>query len=437
MPHLHRTALLGLAAATAGAVFTPAAEAQFGQAAGFGEVMNPYFMRRDIDLVVDWLDLDQSQGVIVESLFFDYEDAHAASRNKMIDSFRQLSDELDDMDRADMLRIVMKPFEEKAEEWESQRSEFLENVQLLLGPAQIDEWPTFVRKLRRYKDLPKGEFAGEHVDLFIVLDRLKLEEWMLESLAGLLNEYELALDDVLRAREDSFRDSRLAMMHALRDEDHGTSLRLYDEQLDRHMGVRNVNDDYREVIAAALSPEIGSKFRYEALMEGYPGVFRTTPAQRVFEAALQHPSLDEETMAAIVDLNNAFLDEIAIVNENLLAATRRHEPVQARHRAEKFAARTDRPGERIDPIDDPTRAIYTERRDLGRQYIQMLRELMSPEDFAALPGASRFMSSANRGDFNNNAPNQNPGREKQLERKLRSASPPPNAVGGGSAGGGR
>ena len=53
-------------------------------------------------------------------------------------------------------------------------------------------------------------------------------------------------------------------------------------------------------------------------------------------------------------------------------------------------------GQQIDrtrtPASDPLAERYTKRRGLGTRYVNQLRALLTDEQFAALPGARRYLS---------------------------------------------
>ena len=68
-------------------VIAAPASAQFGEAAGFGEVMSPYFFKRDLVHFANGLELDEGQSVIVESLYWDFEEEHEAGKVLMLDFF--------------------------------------------------------------------------------------------------------------------------------------------------------------------------------------------------------------------------------------------------------------------------------------------------------------------------------------------------------------
>ena len=388
-----KTRLIAFGLAFAGSLVGVApASAQFGQAAGFGEVMSPYFLRRDLNLIVDGLSLDDEQAVIVESLFFDYEADHERAKAAMMESMQSLKDVAQNADRAELLDMVFKPFEEKAEAWEIGRTQFIENLQLILGADQRDQFPEFMRDLRRQKELPSGMLSGESVDLIQVLDTVGYAGSRLASLGTLADDYELALDLALQAREVEIANGRLPMMQTLKDDDHSLALQLYKTQIDRRLAVRNVNDEYIDLIAAAMPEDDASAFRTEALSRGYARIYRPTSSQRIFKAAKKLETISAETLVAIEELEAAYLAELFVINDELVYLVRVSEPKEEMDQAERAATGQRRDLNRGGQAPaNPTRDGFTRRQVLGKQYMKMLQGILTKSEFASLPGASRFL----------------------------------------------
>jgi hypothetical protein len=124
--------------------------------------------------------------------------------------------------------------------------------------------------------------------------------------------------------------------------------------------------------------------------KSYPRVFRSTPAERIFEDAVIREDLDPDVITSIVALMQQYGIELEASNIDLLEAIRRDEPKKPRATAEVAMMR--RLGEPIprQGLDDIRNAIRA-RDELSRQYISQLRGLLSEEQFAELPGARRWI----------------------------------------------
>jgi hypothetical protein len=370
-----RRSLLGLACA--GAIgLSGAASGQFGEAAGFGEVMGPYFFKRDLVHFIEGLNLDDAQSVILESLYWDYTDAQEASKQEMIDRLQQMREEFETLDRDRIMQIIFTPFEDRCREWDTLNEQFLQSVRAILNSQQLQRWPQFRQKLRREKQLPQGRLTGEEPTRVLI--------------EPLLRDYASHLDEALARRQDLFRESRLLMMHSIRDEQPEAALTIYQKQVDARVQVRDVNDQYTEAIAAALPEDVGALFLQTALERAYPRVYGPTPAERVFEAALKLEGLDPTTLKAIEDLFREYRTRLEEINQRILRKIREYEPQEQEYRAAVFALRGT--GQRPERPVDPSREEFRQRTELGREYIQRLRALLSDEQFRSLPGISRFLN---------------------------------------------
>ncbi len=121
----------------------------------------------------------------------------------------------------------------------------------------------------------------------------------------------------------------------------------------------------------------------------YARIYRKTPTMRMFDAAKRIEGLDESTAQAIVELEQQYLVELDLFNEQLLRILRKHEPELEKNKVEIAAARIS--GERPQRLDDPMRTEFQKRRELGDRYVQELKTLLTPPQFAALPGARRWL----------------------------------------------
>lgn len=417
----------GLAAAT---VVTGAASAQFGQSAGFGDVMRPYYIRRDLQVFADELDLDETQRSIVETFFWDYEDEEASRKEQMLQSIANLRDDLQDIGREEAIALIFEPFENKARDWEQSREMLLNNVQAILSERQLEQWPEFRRTLRRVKELPRSRFAGEGLDLNLVIERMDLGAPARAIIDDAMGQWELELDRALVVREQQESEARIPMMRAIRDDDHSDALRLYDREIDARVRVREVNDRALEEISALLPAELGARFRREALRTGYPSIFRRITGERLYDAALEL-DLDAETRAAVASLRSQFLTELDALNMDIVEATRAYEPRKARFSAESFARRSNG-GQAGAPPADPTQDAFGDRKQLELRYVQALRDVIGDDRFRGLPGASRFMQRPGTGAMGASDPYEGKPEQRKREAERREGE----RRGIGSSGGG-
>jgi hypothetical protein len=377
---------IGLGLALAAAAPAPA---QFGEAAGFSEMMSPYFLRRDLHIFEEGLDLDEDQAAILESIFWDYEEEHNASRQKMLDQLQNVRQDIESKGRDEVLALVFQPFESRAHEWAAKRDGFLDDVKLVLNKDQLARWDQFRRLLRREKEIPQGRFEGEALDLFQIVRDADMSPAERDRAKAVLQDYEMRLDELLAKREALMHESRLAMMHSIRDDDPERAVSIYDEQIGARVRIRDLNTEFIDLVWTELGDTSGAAFRQLALERGYPRIYRPTAAQRLYEEALQLEGLTDEVRTAIDGYQSAFLAELTVVNENIVRLLREYEPEDARFRARSFAQRSLE--EKPQRPADPTRPEFAKRDELGQRYADMLRNLLTDEQFRSLRSSQRFL----------------------------------------------
>lgn len=383
--------LAGFAAGVAALALAGSLHAQFGQAAGFQDAMVPDIMHRDLQIFDDALELDDSQRIILEQFFEDYQTAFNAGTQQMIETFQGMVGDLQSGDKRMIMQIVFQPIRDWIITKRQYRDQFFRDVQeIVIGhnTQQLDLWPGFERRLRREQQMKKGRLSGERVNLLHVLRQMDLEPIYIDPIRPTLLEYELALDEALRLRISVHEQNVDRGIKAIQNDDPDLSLSMVEDVIATQTRVRDTNDMYVERIAEVLGSPLGDTFRQNALEAGYPRIFRTTPVGRLFAAALEIADLDANIAAAIADMQQTYLAELMTANAGLMQLTRSLEPVQERERAEEAIARVQ--GQRVVRKADELRAAFRERDRSGETYIESLRGMLTEEQFASLPGASRY-----------------------------------------------
>jgi hypothetical protein len=360
------------------------------------EQFQPTILRRDVQLMRDELELDDTQVPIVETLVSDYEtqfnDASEKAqqrqrdlmqrmfqsfmggdtREKFQQSFQRIQADLEQMaveaggelppeTRRQYFREQMQKMSEEmakereasgaaaetraiaadmvksAESWRRERGEMdaklMEGVQATLKDAQKSEWPAFDRFLRREKSLPRGRLSGESVNLFAVLDAAGLSKESIAKLGTLLEEYEVRLDEALKRRNDYLGQNEAKALRAIQEGDAKAMENLADRMIDLRNAVRSVNEDSRTAIVAALSPEDGKRVERAALEAAYGRVYRATRADRAFAAALEMEDITPEVRASIQDLQVLYGTEIESMNQRIAQSIRKSEPERMKQEA--------------------------------------------------------------------------------------------------------
>ncbi|MHC4318111.1 MAG: SGNH/GDSL hydrolase family protein [Planctomycetota bacterium] len=383
-------------AAGAALAVTAPSPAQFGLAGGIGDAFRPAFTTRDVQLAEEMLDLDEAQRFILETL---YEDYHAEF-NTGVDTFRdRVSEMRDDIDPTNpdpgmIMRIVFGTINEWRVESKVLAEQFIEDLRGLLNEEQMQTWPPFERKIFRLKYMRNGQLPSENLDLTVYVQDLALDAVQLEEIQPLMLEYEETLHDALRRREDYLQSSQNDLISAIQADNFQLGIDVAERQVALRKVVRDVNEQYTIAIAAALPEDLGETFLKRILEATYPRIYRMVPAERAFIAAKELDGISAETLEAIITLEQDFLRELEAFNENLVQLVREYEPDKIKNKVEQATSRLS--GQTPTVLQDPTREEFAKRREISNRYMDLMKTLLTPEQFASLPGARRWLSPEER-----------------------------------------
>jgi hypothetical protein len=422
------------------------------------EALEADFMRRDVPIFVRQLSLTEDQSGVLETLFVDYEtsfqpEAEAIQSSmmeigrNMMQSFnsperreqmQQMRDKFqqefeaaeaangpmdDDARRAFFRERMQKAVEEfaqqsqtngldaevkasmnqlleKMEAWQSRKAQlrdnFTQGMKAVLDDDQLSQWPAFERFLTREKTLPRGRISGENLNLFFVVDELRMPQDEFAKLEPLFNDYETRLDNALRARNGYIEESMPKIMKAMQDQDSADAGRIFRRQAELRAAVRDVNEEYRKAMVNALGESTWAKSLDKAVLEGgWDRFYRATNTDRMFEEAMKLEGLDPAVLQSVTELYAGYRNELSPLNDRLKTLARTEEPEQIVRDGERFVgmvsqgiggmARAFGGGGANEEREDPMRKVFDERNDLGERYEERLKALLTPEQFEKLP----------------------------------------------------
>jgi hypothetical protein len=370
-------------------VLSPTASAQMEY---MSEAMHPAYLSRDLVVFAEGLNLDDTQEVIIDALFDSYTDDFELGWASTQERLNRVAAEMKENPPTDS-KATLEPVLNALGDWLQEKRKLdqglLENVQTILVGEQRKLWPGFAQRLYREKNISRGRLSGESVDLFVISRDCNLAQVAENIIIDSLAEYADALDVAMRKRDAILRGNPKKLFDNIltgndeRSDSHG------EELIKARVEVRDLNDRYTELICSELSPEDSDNFRTRSLKRGYTRIYRRTPAERILRQAAESPNYTPELIIQIVQLENSYLQELQIINHKLLTLTRKHEPEAQLHREQ--AGQVRKAGGTPQKIEDPTRPVYKDRETLGKEYIEMLRALLSPEQFLELDGSRRWV----------------------------------------------
>ncbi|MHC5005262.1 MAG: hypothetical protein ACYTJ0_19340 [Planctomycetota bacterium] len=292
-------------------------------------------------------------------------------------------------------RRNMEELADRAKELEKDKQrlgrQFVTDVQAQLTEEQIPLWPSLERKLTRIKTLPKGRLDGERTDLIAITEQMELTEDESAAIAETVEAYELTLHQALVHRNEMVPETQKKIDEALSEHRYDRALSLVDRATDARVRVRRVNEDFTDAIALALPEASAEAFSDEVAAASFPRVHRTTHGDRVFEVAQRIEALDEDTVAVIDELEQAYRLERQRVDDEIVRTIRREQPEEPKRGIEHMKSAME--GEPVEIGFSPlmetrtsaTSDAFEKRRELDRKYRKLVEGLLTPEQAALLP----------------------------------------------------
>lgn len=363
-------------------------------------IMKPEYFSRDLLLFIEGLQLTQEQQIIAEMIFEDYEREFQDGLDNMeaeVTAVANTVGELGD-DKDAIVKAILAPIQG----WAGQRDvlgiRLVENIRIILDQDQQAAWSAFNRRLDREKRLSDSRLSGENTNIDHVMRDLDLQPTAGTQLAEAKLNWELALHDALVVRAAATRQN-FNLLEQINKSSGADDSRQKTKELAARIQIRDITDAAIEELAVLYGAN-GAAFRREALKRGYGRVYRTTPAERLFKAAIESEQVqtDLALLAAVEDLFGAYHGELDEINSKLLDMTRTWEPELEAAKIENRVRRLA--GEALNRPQDPTRELYQQRRELGTQYVELLRDLLGLEIFSELEGASRYLPRPKPGSDN-------------------------------------
>ena len=442
------------------------------------EAMTPDFERSDIRIFVRQLNLTEDQSGVLENLFVDYEAAYQPEADAIMSAMTEIgrnmmrsfmtperqeqmrqtwesvqqelqaaqqNGEMDEDARREFIRqrmaaaaekfaqtaeasgidaevkAAMGELLDKMEGWQSRKAQLRDNfstgLKAVLDDDQLSQWPAFERFLTREKSLPRGRISGENVNLFLVVDDLRLPPDEFAKVEPLFNDYEGRLDTALRARNTYLEESMPRLFKAVQDSDVDGAKRIFQRQAELRSAVRDVNEEYRGAMVGALGESSWAKQLDKAVLTaGWDRIYRATATERMFDEAMKLEDITPETLQAIVDLYGSYRTEIGSINDRLRNLARSEEPASIVREGERFVSMIGQGvsgmarnfgrggfggpgGPGGDTAEDPMRKAFDERSAVGERYQERLKALLTPEQFEKLPRSTRGGGGGGAGAF--------------------------------------
>ncbi len=312
-------------------LLAPIASAQFGGKAGFSEAFKPDLLPRDMTMIVQTLKLEEWQRPIVQSLLEDYKDSFKtgtdAIREKMVNSAK-----LQKNGGAKDMRSLLAPIEAWLPEKERLFEDLMDSIKSQLSENQKELWPKFERAVRRTRSLDDSDLSGEGVDLISILNQMQLKQDVLDPALPAMEQYEIALDAALKARDARISELLPKFTDAMENMDMQNGSQLQWQIMSERIVVRNIQDESIEKITLALAQPFATDFRTRALAQGYREVFQPDPLSNFFAAVLNLEDLTAQQRTAIESAQTSWNESFNGLQTRMLETTRADEPTKSKRK---------------------------------------------------------------------------------------------------------
>ncbi|MSR28540.1 MAG: hypothetical protein EXS03_03060 [Phycisphaerales bacterium] len=361
--------------------------AQLGMQAGFVEAFQPDYMNRDMTLFADYLELEEWQQPIVESLLKDYLADFRVGVDGLRDTMRNMKDQIIAAGDQGAIGVIMGPINAWTAEKARLKARFIENLRSQLSEGQMNHWTELERAMRREKELPRGLLSGESIDLLLISRESEVPPEVMATVKPQLLEYEIGLDEALLRRGDQMLKSQDLIKDSMVRQDFATGLAQLELIVATRVALRDFQEAAIETIAAAYGEVHGPWFRHNALAAAFPMVYRPSPLIPYFRAALELPGLSEEQIGQLNALETSYMAAYGDYQSRLAQVLRTEEP---RKQTDETRRRmTQGTANATKPSNDAYTGLYRERDALNERTREEIARIVGAELAKQLPGAPK------------------------------------------------
>ena len=371
-------------------VLAPFASAQFGGKAGFGEALKPDIHPRDMTLIIEILKLEDWQRPIVESLLEDYNSSFKTGCDGMREKMTDLAKKQKGAPQS--MKGLLAPITEWQPEKKRLFEDFMSGLKGQLSDVQRERWPKFERTLRRERALEDCDLSGEGVDLVAIVRQMQLPNDAVATAQPAIDEYEESLDKALIARDQRIESLMPRFIEAMESADMTTGVAMQSQIMQARVGVRTVQDESIEKIAAAMPAPYGADFRERALSAGYREAYQPDPLASFFQVVMALDDLTAEQRTAVEAAKSKWDTTLTGLRDRMLQTMRSSEPGKPERTTKAAQARlAAKQGKSSEPAPvDPMVGLRNEKNRLVQEtregVMALLNQAQRDKLAAGVPG---------------------------------------------------
>ncbi|MEK6702606.1 MAG: hypothetical protein AABZ53_10100 [Planctomycetota bacterium] len=326
---------------------------------------------------------DATQTEAAKTLHTAYRDHVNATQKEMQELMKKLESTFQDGEMQEGLKKMREASEKTAKVSGEATESFLKDIRSMLTPEQDAKWGKFEKMRRREGGLiGMGMVSGSNVDLIDLVGSLKLPATEATKIAGILDEYESAMDALLR--ENAAVMSKRADEDAKAQKEAGEGEMPSPEKMMESMNVmrgtmlkqRDLNKSFKSRISSSLGDEAKAKFDNEWLLRAFRRIYAEPQVVKQLKAAAKFDDITSEQRATIGEMLAAYEKDAAAINSKWAEAQEKSETEDGGGPM-MFGPGQDQ--------DSPTARVRKSRTALDKQTREKLRGILSEAQQEKLP----------------------------------------------------
>lgn len=336
---------------------------------------------QDIEKYVKIAKMTPDQAEAAKTLHAGYVQAMGEQRKKLQDLMEKTREEFRESRDPSVWQEMgekMAPMRDEAKKLEKS---FIDDVKSLLKDDQAAQWGRIEKSRRREQTGRMSFISGEAVDLFRVVDSLKLADEQLAPVNPVLERYESELDPVLVKRNE-IQDQNMQAMRELmqqvmsgNSEDANKRLAEAREVSNR---VRDINRKYAREVESLLPADAAPKFSEEFRKESFPRIYRQPrQAQTALDAALKLEDLDATQRKSLESIQETYKRDTMTLNKKAEEAMEASE--------QKMTVQGMMGGGMFGQQDPATEELRKQRRELETKTTDAIKQTLTEAQREKLP----------------------------------------------------
>jgi hypothetical protein len=286
-----------------------------GMFGGGAQMYEPSVSSRDLDSFAQLFGLDASQKDAAKMLFDAYQQQFTGAAKKVREEQDAIREELRESRDPELFAEMR----EKTAAWQKSRNEmeksFLGDFKAVLTDDQATKWPKFERVRRRETTVSRGLMSGERVDLFKLVDEMKLPAEQRKTLDPVLDQYEMDLDRELIERNKMQDEIQEKVRDLFSDPEKADE--WIKKGREAAVKVRDVNRKYASQLETQLPAEKREAFDTAFRKESFPQIYRDSYYTRVVEAAGKLTDLDDNQKSGIAAIRDQYFRDLQTMQRDM------------------------------------------------------------------------------------------------------------------------